>query len=162
MFLITLKVCLCKSLQLVLWNLIIFVLENMFHTPKSVSKLTRILEEVARANCLLEGPIDIVVLPFLRTCFAIGLKAHLLSLQLYFLLCKRVCGETAQVFLRSNQYYRSVLTNLPNFSSPLINILKWGSVVNGNTEHEAVCPVVAHLAIDAKVLVTARIMDFKL
>jgi len=125
-------------------------------------QLKWILVVVTQANRAVERAVHIVVLPGFRRGLADGLQAHLIALVLQVGLRDGVGCDGAKITLRSNEHDRRVFADLPDLRPPPLHVLQTGAIVDGDTQHEAIRSVVADLAVDTEVRITAIVVDLQL
>ena len=124
--------------------------------------LIGVLIVVAEANGLVEGPIDIVILPGLRRRLNDCLQAHFVAFVLEVFQRDRVGSDKSEIAFGAYEHDRRVLANLPDLCAPALHAVQTDLVVDGHAEHEAVGPVVADLAVYTKVWIAAVVMDLEL
>ena len=101
----------------------------------------------------------IKVFPFFGARGVAGLEALYLLLSLDFLERDWLVHQRFQVLLREHEADGLVRLYRLNLALPLRDVLEAGPLVHSDTDHEAVCVLILHLAIDAQMLVAARVVD---
>ena len=126
------------------------------------SEFVIILVENSYFSCLEECLFDIVILPCFARSFTPALEVILLLLLQLLLRHRHLIARIhPQVTLRAHQNNRCVRAYWPYFSLPFGYVIEGVAVGDWDTEHEAVCLVVADLSIGAKVIVAGSIVNFQ-
>ena len=100
-----------------------------------------------------------MVLPFLRARLTAGLETHVTGFSLELVEGDWALNTVAQIALRANQYNWCIGADLADLRLPSNDVVKGGASVDGDTQHEAIGPIVADLTVHTKVRITTGVMD---
>ena len=134
----------------------------IFRAHQQISHLIGVLRVVTKANGLVEGPIDILILPGLGRSLHDGLQALFIAFVLQVLQRDRVGSGASEITFGGYKHDRRVRANLPYLSAPAMHAVETVLVVDGNAEHEAVGLVVVHLTNLYEVSIARHVMDLEL
>ena len=118
-----------------------------------------VLVEESCADRLLEGLVHIVVLPFFRARLAASLETHLTGFSLELVEGDWAVAGFAQIALGADQDDWSIGADLADLRLPSNDVIKGGASIDGDTEHEAIGPIVTDLTVDTEMGITASVMD---
>ena len=120
-----------------------------------------VLVEESCADRLLEGLVYIVVLPFFRARLAARLETHLTGFSLELVERDWAVAVVAQIALGADQDDWCIGADLADLRLPSNDVFEGGARIDGDTQHEAISPIVADLTVDTEMGITASVMDLQ-
>ena len=105
-----------------------------------------------------------MILPFFWAGLAAGLETHFTHFSLELVERDCVIGAAAQIALGTNQDDRCIGADLADLRLPSNDVVKGGASIgpsDGDTQHEAIGPIVTDLTVDTEMWITASVMDLQ-
>ena len=102
-----------------------------------------------------------MILPFFRARLAARLETHLTGFSLELVERDWAVAVVAQIALGADQDDWCIGADLADLRLPPNDVFEGGARIDGDTQHEAISPIVADLTVDTEMGITASVMDLQ-